>query len=177
VRRQHSPLWGTRGIRTPTHSQVSGRAVHVLHLRYTCRVPDCALPKRYGQQCETAEGQRDFDLAHRPIACAARQLHSSCSLKDCAPRRRLLSNTHCIPRAWTKELGVSPDELKSAVQKVGPSVKAVREHLRVIEPAASLWLFAGSVLSSAPPLRAPTPSRNRGTVQRAFPVWPHRASA
>jgi hypothetical protein len=29
----------------------------------------------------------------------------------------------------TKELGVSPDELKSAVQKVGPSAKAVRKHL------------------------------------------------
>jgi hypothetical protein len=32
-------------------------------------------------------------------------------------------------RYWTNELGVSPDELKSAVQKVGPSAKAVREHL------------------------------------------------
>ena len=32
-------------------------------------------------------------------------------------------------RYWTKELGVSPDELKSAVQKVGPTAKAVREHL------------------------------------------------
>ena len=32
-------------------------------------------------------------------------------------------------RYWTKELGVSPEELRSAVQKVGPSAKAVREHL------------------------------------------------
>jgi hypothetical protein len=32
-------------------------------------------------------------------------------------------------RYWTKELGVTPAELKSAVLKVGPSVKAVREHL------------------------------------------------
>jgi hypothetical protein len=32
-------------------------------------------------------------------------------------------------RYWTKELGVTPDELKSAVQKVGPNTKAVREHL------------------------------------------------
>jgi hypothetical protein len=32
-------------------------------------------------------------------------------------------------RYWTKELGVTSDELKSAVQKVGPSAKAVREHL------------------------------------------------
>ena len=30
---------------------------------------------------------------------------------------------------WSKELGVSADELKSAVQKAGPSVKAVREYL------------------------------------------------
>ena len=32
-------------------------------------------------------------------------------------------------RYWTKELGVSADELKSAVQKVGPMAKDVREHL------------------------------------------------
>jgi hypothetical protein len=30
---------------------------------------------------------------------------------------------------WSKELGINPDELKAAVQKVGSSVKAVREHL------------------------------------------------
>jgi hypothetical protein len=32
-------------------------------------------------------------------------------------------------RYWTKELGVIPEALKSAVQKVGPTAKAVREHL------------------------------------------------
>jgi hypothetical protein len=32
-------------------------------------------------------------------------------------------------RYRTKELRVSPDELKPAVQKVGPSTAAVREHL------------------------------------------------
>jgi hypothetical protein len=32
-------------------------------------------------------------------------------------------------RHWTKELGVTPDELKPAVQKVGPSTKAVHDHL------------------------------------------------
>jgi hypothetical protein len=32
-------------------------------------------------------------------------------------------------RYWTKDLGITPDELKSAVQKSRPSVKAVREHL------------------------------------------------
>jgi hypothetical protein len=30
---------------------------------------------------------------------------------------------------WTKELGVNPDELKSAVQKVGSDIEAVRKHL------------------------------------------------
>jgi hypothetical protein len=29
---------------------------------------------------------------------------------------------------WAQELDVKADELKSAVQKVGPTVKAVREH-------------------------------------------------
>lgn len=33
------------------------------------------------------------------------------------------------PRYWTKALGVSRDELKSAVQTVGPMAKDVREHL------------------------------------------------
>ena len=32
-------------------------------------------------------------------------------------------------RYWTKALGVSAEELKSAVQKVGPNVSAVREQL------------------------------------------------
>ena len=32
-------------------------------------------------------------------------------------------------RDWSKSLGVSPDELKSAVAKVGPMAKDVREHL------------------------------------------------
>ena len=32
-------------------------------------------------------------------------------------------------RDWSKELGVTPDKLKDAVQKVGPMVKDVRKHL------------------------------------------------
>jgi hypothetical protein len=44
-------------------------------------------------------------------------------------RSRINVNEDYELRYWTKELGVSPDELKSAVQKVGPSVEAVREHL------------------------------------------------
>jgi len=32
-------------------------------------------------------------------------------------------------RYWCEKLGVSADELKSAVNKVGPLVKHVREHL------------------------------------------------
>ena len=31
---------------------------------------------------------------------------------------------------WAQELDVTVDELKSAAQKVGPTVKAVREHFR-----------------------------------------------
>ena len=33
-----------------------------------------------------------------------------------------------VVRYWAQELGVTPDELKSAEQKVGPTVKALREH-------------------------------------------------
>ena len=34
-----------------------------------------------------------------------------------------------VVRYWAQELGVSADDLTSAAQKVGPSVKALREHL------------------------------------------------
>jgi hypothetical protein len=44
-------------------------------------------------------------------------------------RSRIDVNEDYELRYWTKELGVSPDVLKSAVQKVGPTAKAVREHL------------------------------------------------
>jgi hypothetical protein len=33
-----------------------------------------------------------------------------------------------VVRYWAQELGVDVNELKSAAQKVGPTVKAVREH-------------------------------------------------
>ena len=32
-------------------------------------------------------------------------------------------------RDWSEKFGVTPEELKSAVQKVGPMVKDVQEHL------------------------------------------------
>lgn len=32
-------------------------------------------------------------------------------------------------RDWSKKFGVTPDELESAVQKVGPMVKDVQAHL------------------------------------------------
>jgi hypothetical protein len=32
-------------------------------------------------------------------------------------------------RDWSKKFGVTPDELKKAVQKVGTSAEAVRKHL------------------------------------------------
>jgi uncharacterized protein DUF3606 len=34
-------------------------------------------------------------------------------------------------RYWTEKLGVSADELRSAVAKAGPVVKHVREHLQL----------------------------------------------
>lgn len=34
-------------------------------------------------------------------------------------------------RYWCEKLGVSPEQLKSAVAKVGPLVKHVREHLEL----------------------------------------------
>ena len=44
---------------------------------------------------------------------------------------------------WTKELGVSRDELKSAVQKVGPVAKDVREHLGKSRSATAGGFDAG----------------------------------
>ena len=34
-------------------------------------------------------------------------------------------------RYWTEKLGVSADQLRSAVAKAGPMVKQVREHLQL----------------------------------------------
>jgi hypothetical protein len=34
-----------------------------------------------------------------------------------------------VARYWAQELGVTADELKSAAEKVGATVKALREHL------------------------------------------------
>jgi hypothetical protein len=44
-------------------------------------------------------------------------------------RNRIDVNEGYELRYWTNELGVSPDELKSAVEKLAASAKAVREHL------------------------------------------------
>ena len=44
---------------------------------------------------------------------------------------------------WTNELGVSRDELKSAVQKVGPMAKDVREHLGKSRSATAGGFDAG----------------------------------
>jgi hypothetical protein len=38
---------------------------------------------------------------------------------------------------WTKELGVTPDELKDAVKQVGPMAKDVRRHLGKVEARTS----------------------------------------
>ena len=44
-------------------------------------------------------------------------------------RDRINVNEDYELRDWSKSLGVSADEIKSAVQKVGPMVKDVRQHL------------------------------------------------
>ena len=44
-------------------------------------------------------------------------------------RDRINVNEDYELRGWSKKFGVSQDELKKAVQKVGPSVDAVRKHL------------------------------------------------
>ena len=44
-------------------------------------------------------------------------------------RDRINVNEDYELRDWSKSLGVTPDELKSAVAKVGPMAKDVRQHL------------------------------------------------
>jgi hypothetical protein len=53
------------------------------------------------------------------------------NLQDRGPQDRSRINVHeeWELRYWTKELGLSADELRQAVAAAGPSVKAVREHL------------------------------------------------
>ncbi|TFW29357.1 DUF3606 domain-containing protein [Massilia arenosa] len=45
-------------------------------------------------------------------------------------RSRINVNERWELQYWTKELGVSAEELQQAVKAVGPSVTAVRTHLR-----------------------------------------------
>jgi len=53
------------------------------------------------------------------------------NLQDRGPqdRSRINVNEEWELRYWTKELGLSPEELRKAVQEAGTSAKAVREHL------------------------------------------------
>jgi hypothetical protein len=44
-------------------------------------------------------------------------------------RNRINVNEPWELRYWTKELGLSEDELREAVKAAGPSVNAVREHV------------------------------------------------
>ena len=44
-------------------------------------------------------------------------------------RNRINVNEDWEVRHWTEALGVSREELERAVQQVGPSVDAVRQHL------------------------------------------------
>ena len=49
--------------------------------------------------------------------------------KGAADRSRIDINEDYELRDWSKRLGVSPEELKKAVQQVGTSAEAVRKHL------------------------------------------------
>jgi hypothetical protein len=53
------------------------------------------------------------------------------NLQERGPQDRSRINVHeeWELRYWTKELGLSADELRQAVKDAGTSVKAVREHL------------------------------------------------
>lgn len=45
-------------------------------------------------------------------------------------RDRINVNEDYELQYWTKALGISADELRAAVEAVGPTAAAVREHLR-----------------------------------------------
>jgi hypothetical protein len=53
------------------------------------------------------------------------------NLQERGPQDRSRINVHeeWELRYWTKELGLSADELRQAVKDAGTSAKAVREHL------------------------------------------------
>jgi hypothetical protein len=49
--------------------------------------------------------------------------------RGAADRSRINIHEDYELRDWSKRLGVSPEELKKAVQQVGTSAEAVRKHL------------------------------------------------
>ena len=52
------------------------------------------------------------------------------SIRGPRDRSRINANQDHEVRYWTKELGVSEEQLRQAVQRVGSSADKVREHLR-----------------------------------------------
>jgi hypothetical protein len=51
------------------------------------------------------------------------------SVTGSADQSRINVNEDCELRDWSTRLGVTPEELKKAVEKVGTSANAVRKHL------------------------------------------------
>jgi hypothetical protein len=49
--------------------------------------------------------------------------------RGAADRNRINIHEEYEVRDWSKRLGISPEELKKAVQQVGTSADAVRKHL------------------------------------------------
>jgi hypothetical protein len=81
-------------------------------------------------QRETANGSASARLA--PLAqIGEKEAIMSDDLKNRGQqdRNRINVNEEWEVRHWTEALGVSREELERAVQQVGPSVDAVRQHL------------------------------------------------
>ena len=52
------------------------------------------------------------------------------NIRGAQDRSRINTDQEHEVRYWTKELGVSEEQLRQAVQRVGSSADKVREHLR-----------------------------------------------
>ena len=55
-------------------------------------------------------------------------------VKDCSSRSHITINDPAAVRRWTRHFGVTEDELRSAIAKVGNSVAAVRKQMRIADP-------------------------------------------
>ena len=75
-------------------------------------------------------------LARRVLHPLPRRYPTADNLTERGPadRSRINVNEEWERRYWTKELGVSEEQLRAAVSAAGNSVDAVRAHLRTKQP-------------------------------------------